>query len=180
MGEFYCEVEFGTCSHVYRQGRQGKTASPLDSGCPSYAHGAVKQSQLIDSYTQLCTDTREKMKRPLVGGCGLGGLAALLLGLLSLTGVSEAGGRTVVHTPLGTVRGHMMTSRGGRPFLAFSGLPYAKPPIANLRFEVIISSKYSSGGISTMYIAAWGQENASSHIRNRKLTCMLFFRPHCL
>lgn len=41
----------------------------------------------------------------------------------------------IVHTPLGKVRGHTMTSREGRRFFAFSGLPYAKPPVGKLRFQ---------------------------------------------
>ena len=38
---------------------------------------------------------------------------------------------------LGQVRGSLMTSAGGRQFLAFRGIPYAKPPIENLRFKVL-------------------------------------------
>ncbi len=37
---------------------------------------------------------------------------------------------------LGQVRGSHMTSAGGRQFFAFRGVPYAKPPIGNLRFKV--------------------------------------------
>jgi len=44
---------------------------------------------------------------------------------------------TLVTIPsLGQVRGSLMNSVGGRQFLAFRGIPYAKPPIGNLRFKV--------------------------------------------
>lgn len=41
-----------------------------------------------------------------------------------------------VTTKLGKVRGAYKTSHFGRTFAAFEGVPYAKPPIGNLRFEV--------------------------------------------
>lgn len=39
---------------------------------------------------------------------------------------------------LGQVRGSEMTSEAGRSFYAFRGIPYAKPPIGDLRFRVRI------------------------------------------
>lgn len=41
-----------------------------------------------------------------------------------------------VNTPLGKVRGYYRTSDGGRNISAFEGVPFAKPPIGELRFEV--------------------------------------------
>jgi len=38
----------------------------------------------------------------------------------------------------GLVLGKLMNSRAGREYLAFLGMPYAKPPVAHLRFEVRI------------------------------------------
>ncbi len=37
---------------------------------------------------------------------------------------------------LGQVRGSQMTSEAGRSFYAFRGIPYAKPPVGELRFSV--------------------------------------------
>ncbi|XP_043272746.1 venom carboxylesterase-6-like [Venturia canescens] len=40
-----------------------------------------------------------------------------------------------VQTPLGKVRGYWDLSRDGRKFEAYEGIPYAQPPIGELRFE---------------------------------------------
>uniref|UniRef100_A0A6P7G1D3 Carboxylic ester hydrolase n=1 Tax=Diabrotica virgifera virgifera TaxID=50390 RepID=A0A6P7G1D3_DIAVI len=44
------------------------------------------------------------------------------------------GSENRIKTPQGTVRGYYKRSFGGRQFLAFEGIPYAKPPVGNLRF----------------------------------------------
>lgn len=46
--------------------------------------------------------------------------------------------KCVVHvtTQLGTVKGISMLSRRGQKFNAFLGIPFAKPPIGDLRFKV--------------------------------------------
>lgn len=36
----------------------------------------------------------------------------------------------------GQIQGSILYSRNGREFNAFQGIPYAKPPISDLRFEV--------------------------------------------
>lgn len=41
-----------------------------------------------------------------------------------------------VHVHQGTLTGTYLTSRYGRTFAAFQGIPYAQPPIGNLRFKV--------------------------------------------
>lgn len=42
----------------------------------------------------------------------------------------------IVTTKYGRVRGTTLTTRNGESFLAFRGIPYAKPPIGSLRFKV--------------------------------------------
>jgi hypothetical protein len=36
----------------------------------------------------------------------------------------------------GELEGTTLTSRNGRTFVAFQGIPYAEPPVGNLRFKV--------------------------------------------
>jgi carboxylesterase type B len=36
----------------------------------------------------------------------------------------------------GSLKGHRLTTRKGREILAFQGIPYAKPPVGELRFKV--------------------------------------------
>ncbi|KAF2904197.1 hypothetical protein ILUMI_01989 [Ignelater luminosus] len=51
----------------------------------------------------------------------------------------------LVHTLQGTVRGHHLLSYGHRQYVAFEGIPYAKPPIGNLRFEEPVEAEPWSG-----------------------------------
>jgi len=44
----------------------------------------------------------------------------------------------VVTVLQGKMRGTKMTSRNGRSFYAFLGIPYATPPVGPLRFQVSI------------------------------------------
>ncbi|RZB39767.1 venom carboxylesterase-6-like [Asbolus verrucosus] len=45
------------------------------------------------------------------------------------------GAKAFVETSLGKVQGHLMSSFGGKTFSAFEGIPFAKPPIGDKRFE---------------------------------------------
>jgi Carboxylesterase type B len=47
----------------------------------------------------------------------------------------------VVTVLQGKMRGIKMTSRNGRSFYAFLGIPYATPPVGPLRFKVSIHSR---------------------------------------
>lgn len=42
----------------------------------------------------------------------------------------------IVHTIYGPVRGYTESGIKGRQYYAFKGIPYAKPPVGDLRFEV--------------------------------------------
>lgn len=48
----------------------------------------------------------------------------------------DADGRPVVRTHKGTLKGVREKSVSGHPFLSFYAIPYAKPPLDELRFQV--------------------------------------------
>lgn len=41
-------------------------------------------------------------------------------------------------TKYGAIKGTHLKSRDGRPYYSYTGIPYAKPPIGELRFKVRI------------------------------------------
>ena len=41
----------------------------------------------------------------------------------------------VVTLPTGSIRGHRLQARGGRPFSAYESIPYAAPPVGSLRWQ---------------------------------------------
>lgn len=45
----------------------------------------------------------------------------------------------IVQFPLGTISGFIKNTIDGRQYYAFEGIPYAKSPVDELRFEVIKS-----------------------------------------
>ncbi|KAJ1520965.1 hypothetical protein ONE63_004040 [Megalurothrips usitatus] len=84
------------------------------------------------------------------GSSGSGGPIlgpALTLGVVLLAGwsaesfaapldsASDKDDTPVVHTPQGDVVGVLSTSASGNKFMAFYGIPYAKPPTGDLRFK---------------------------------------------
>lgn len=48
----------------------------------------------------------------------------------------KSGDAEVIQIDQGFINGTVLKSRGGIPFHAFYGLPYAAPPVGSLRFEV--------------------------------------------
>ncbi|XP_065209911.1 juvenile hormone esterase-like [Planococcus citri] len=50
--------------------------------------------------------------------------------------ITQVLAEVIVETKLGHVKGTVMLSRDGRKFDAFLALPYAKPPVGELRFQV--------------------------------------------
>jgi len=82
---------------------------------------------------------------------------ALLLGSVAylyntFNHIAELPGATVlVDTNYGQLRGSKSTARNGKIFFEFLGIPYASPPVGELRFEVKIYSAKNIdklGGIS--------------------------------
>lgn len=64
------------------------------------------------------------------------GFNTLILYLLVLAECNDE--RLLVSLDDGVIRGHYKTSFGGRTYMAFEGLPYAKPPVQKLRYRVRI------------------------------------------
>lgn len=61
--------------------------------------------------------------------------------LLSSAIVSLAASEVEVSISQGRLRGSVLQSRNGSKFYAFRSIPYAKPPIGELRFEVSTCTK---------------------------------------
>jgi len=56
--------------------------------------------------------------------------------VLLLTVVAAVLADDVVVLKQGRLKGHRLTTRKGREIFAFQGIPYAKPPVGKLRFQV--------------------------------------------
>lgn len=44
----------------------------------------------------------------------------------------------------GAIEGQILESRDGRPYYSYTGVPYAKPPIGQLRLKVRMSIEFNS------------------------------------
>jgi carboxylesterase type B len=55
---------------------------------------------------------------------------------LLLTTIATALADDLVAINHGSLKGHRLTSSKGREIFAFQGVPYAKPPVGELRFKV--------------------------------------------
>lgn len=58
----------------------------------------------------------------------------LVIGYLKYIVSSEK--QPTIATPLGEIKGYYMKTRGGREISAYTAIPFAKPPLENLRFKV--------------------------------------------
>lgn len=65
------------------------------------------------------------------------GNITLILGLV-------LGTRDVLQIYQGQIKGSVLKSRDGREFHGFQGIPYAKPPVGDLRFKVSLDILYIS------------------------------------
>lgn len=61
-------------------------------------------------------------------------IALLYFGLIICADSNEAAPR--IRIPLGGLKGYYKTSQNGRQYEAYEGIPYALPPIGELRFKV--------------------------------------------
>ena len=61
----------------------------------------------------------------------------IIVGLISFDSI-VARDNPIVKIKNGTIEGTFMKSRNGREFAAYRGIPYALPPLGELRFEVRI------------------------------------------
>lgn len=67
-------------------------------------------------------------------------LTYLLVVVLSLLFFFISGVRSsVVEVKQGKVKGLLLKSRNGTSYYAFYGIPFAKPPVGHLRFEVNVT-----------------------------------------
>ncbi|XP_046744930.1 venom carboxylesterase-6-like [Diprion similis] len=63
-------------------------------------------------------------------------IATFLLGHCICSSQGQTETAPTVTTPLGTIEGFYNTTQNGRLYEAYQGIPYAEPPIGDLRFEV--------------------------------------------
>ncbi|XP_026322559.1 venom carboxylesterase-6-like isoform X2 [Hyposmocoma kahamanoa] len=61
----------------------------------------------------------------------------LVIGYLKYIVSSEK--QPTIATPLGEIKGYYLKTRGGRQISAFTAIPFAKPPLENLRFKAPIA-----------------------------------------
>ena len=73
-----------------------------------------------------------------------------LLGILSLVSFALTEDVTVTIAK-GKLKGDRVDADMGRYYYAFKGIPYAKPPVKDLRFKVILLSL----GLTFKYIVLW-------------------------
>ncbi|XP_015520316.1 venom carboxylesterase-6 [Neodiprion lecontei] len=75
-------------------------------------------------------------------------IATMLLGHCICLSQGETETYPTVTTPLGTIEGYYDTSSGNRTFEAYTGIPYAEPPVGDLRFEIPKAISAWSGVLS--------------------------------
>ena len=65
-------------------------------------------------------------------------LICAVIVLIFLCGKPSLGQNTVVNTKYGFVEGHTVETHNGQSVLSFLGIPFARPPVDNLRWAVSI------------------------------------------
>jgi len=51
----------------------------------------------------------------------------------------------------GAIEGRVLTSRDGRPYHSYTGVPYAKPPVGELRFKVRLTVINTAGRLAFIW-----------------------------
>lgn len=62
--------------------------------------------------------------------------STLLVIVLTIVSYVRSENQPTVETSLGELKGYYMQTRGGRQVAAFTAIPYAVPPVGELRFKV--------------------------------------------
>lgn len=70
-------------------------------------------------------------------------ITLLILALVACFYVSANEDELHVKIDKGIIKGTYRKSLKGRQFIAFSGIPYAKPPVGELRFQVFLPILYN-------------------------------------
>ena len=63
-------------------------------------------------------------------------LICVAIALVFFAGNPTLGQNTVVNTKYGFVEGHTVETHNGQSVLSFLGIPFARPPVDNLRWAV--------------------------------------------
>lgn len=66
----------------------------------------------------------------------LGAIAVALTAYYIIRGGDVKVSSPIIKTKYGQLEGFISNSRDGREFYEFLGIPYARPPVADLRYEV--------------------------------------------
>ncbi|KAL1501414.1 hypothetical protein ABEB36_006737 [Hypothenemus hampei] len=98
----------------------------------------------------------------------------LLIGFLGPLALGDI----LVATPKGTVRGRELLSPGNRTFYGFTGIPYAKPPVGELRFQAPVEADQWEGVINaTQDPNECFQVNSDSERENENCLFVNVFTP---
>ena len=71
------------------------------------------------------------------------GLSSIVLFYVTTSAFEQSDEDIIVNTVYGKLKGFSDISREGRKFYGFQGIPYASPPIGDLRFEVSILQSFT-------------------------------------
>ncbi|XP_054929513.1 acetylcholinesterase-like isoform X3 [Dermacentor andersoni] len=127
-------------------------ATGVDTGTP---HGNFAQSASLLSYWSLYRPKATERRGSLHGGmtaCLVSVVASILMlavaTVLLLRYLPPKKDDLLIHGPFGTVLGSVMSCRG-RLVYAFRGVPFAQPPVGDLRFREAVAAR--DAGADSLY-----------------------------